>query len=216
MQGRLFSYLDTQLNRFNGINFHEIPINRSVAPVVNNQQNGYMRQTINHGRVNYFPNSLGNGSPMPAPTDEGGYVEYLEPVSGPKVRRRGQRFRDYFSRATLFWNSVSPSEQFHLVDAARFELSRVESQVVRQRMVLLLDFIDRGLAVRVAQHIGDTARRRASGPCGCVGRRYSTHDIRWPDGGAFSGTEHADDSKGVDSEPENRRAGRAGAGRGAV
>jgi catalase len=93
---------------------------------------------------------------MPAPVSEGGYKEYPEAVSGPKVRQRGPRFRDYFSQATLFWNSLSPGEQLHLVDAARFELSRAESPVVRQRMVALLDLVDRGLAVRVAQQIGVT------------------------------------------------------------
>ncbi|MBV9545302.1 MAG: catalase, partial [Chloroflexi bacterium] len=154
LQGRLFSYLDTQLNRFNSVNFHELPINKSVAPVFNNQQNGFMRQTINHGRVNYFPNTLADGAPMPAPRSEGGFENYPEEVSGSKVRRRSERFRDYFSQATLFWNSLSRGEQLHLVDAARFELSRVESPVVRQRMVCLLDLVDRELAVEVARQIG--------------------------------------------------------------
>jgi catalase len=113
-----------------------------------------MRHRIDHGRVNYFPNTLANNSPMPAPASEGGYVTYPEPVAGPKVRERGPRFRDYFSQATLFWNSMGPGERLHLIDAARFELSRVESPVVRQRMVCLLDLIDRELATRVAQQIG--------------------------------------------------------------
>jgi catalase len=154
LQGRLFSYLDTQLNRFNSTNFHEIPINKSVAPVHNNQQDGFMRQTINHGRVNYFPNSLGNNSPMPAPVDAHGYTSYPEAVSGPKVRGRGEKFRDYFSQATLFWNSLSVAEQQHLVDAARFELGRCESPLVRQRMVAIFDQIDRELARQVAEQIG--------------------------------------------------------------
>jgi catalase len=91
---------------------------------------------------------------MSAPAQEGGFVDYPEPVTGRKVRACGPKFRDYFSRATLFWNSLSAGEQLHLVDAARFELSRVERPVVRDRMVCLLDLVDRELAVQVAEQIG--------------------------------------------------------------
>ena len=86
LQGRLFSYTDTQLIRLGGPNFHEIPINRPVAPVHNNQRDGHMRQTINHGRVSYQPNSLGGGCPMQARQDMGGFISYMEKIDGGKVR----------------------------------------------------------------------------------------------------------------------------------
>src|SRR5690606_10769178 len=85
LQGRLFSYIDTQLIRLGGPNFAEIPINRPQCPVHNNQQDGYMRQTVNKGKVNYFPNSLGGGCPMMAPEKMGGYVHYMEKVDGRRI-----------------------------------------------------------------------------------------------------------------------------------
>ena len=156
LQGRLFSYLDTQLSRLGGPNFAEIPINKSVAPVRNNQRDGMHRTQIDHTRTNYFPNSLGLGCPVLAPASEGGYVHHPEPVDGPKIRRRSEKFKDYFSQARLFYNSMTPIEQQHIIDAARFELGRVESPVVRQRMVAMFDLVDRELASRVAERIGVT------------------------------------------------------------
>jgi len=154
LQGRLFSYLDTQLSRLGGPNFAEIPINKSVVPVRNNQRDGIHRTQIDHGRTNYFPNTLGLGCPVLAPASAGGYVNYPEQVEGPKVRRRSEKFKDYFSQAKLFLDSMSPFEKQHMIDAARFELGRVESPVVRQRMVALFDLIDREFATRVAERIG--------------------------------------------------------------
>lgn len=154
LQGRLFSYLDTQLLRLGGPNFTEIPINRPVAPVHNNQQDGFMRQTINKGRINYFPNSLGGGCPMLAPENMRGYVHHAERVEGQKVRERSEKFKDHFSQATLFWNSLSGPEKEHLVEAAHFELGKVETKAVRQRMVDLFNQVDHELAVRVAKGIG--------------------------------------------------------------
>ncbi len=156
LQGRLFSYLDTQLLRLGGPNFAEIPINRSVARVRNNQRDGFHRTQIDPGQTAYFPNTLGLGCPALAPASEGGYVHYPEPVEGVKIRRRGEKFKDYFSQARLFYRSLSDVEQRHLIDAARFELGRVESPVVRQRMVALFDLVDRALATRVAERIGVT------------------------------------------------------------
>jgi catalase len=156
LQGRLFSYIDTQLIRLGGPNFAEIPINRPVVPVHNNQRDGFMRQTINKGRTNYFPNSLGGGCPMTAPENMRGYVHYAEKVEGHKVRERSESFKDFFSQATLFWNSLSQPEKDHLVDAARFELAMVETIEVRQRMVELFNHVDHQLATLVAQGIGVT------------------------------------------------------------
>jgi len=154
LQGRLFSYLDTQLSRLGGPNFGEIPINKSVAPVRNNQRDGMHRAQIDHGRTSYFPNTLGLGCPVLAPGSEGGYVNYPEPVEGQKIRRRSEKFKDYFSQARLFFNSMSEPEKRHIIDAARFELGRVESPVVRERMIAIFDLVDRELATRVAERIG--------------------------------------------------------------
>jgi catalase len=154
LQGRLFSYLDTQLIRLGGPNFAEIPINRPVAPVHNNQRDGFMRQTINKGRTNYFPNSLGDGCPMTAPENMRGYVHYAEKVDGHKIRDRSESFRDFFSQAKLFWNSQSEAEKMHLLSAFHFELGKVESMEVRQRMVDMVSHIDEDLAKEVAKGIG--------------------------------------------------------------
>jgi catalase len=157
LQGRLFSYTDTQLLRLGGPNFAEIPINRPVAPVHNNQRDGHMRQTINKGRVSYEPNSLGGGCPMQAPEHLGGYASYAEKMEGYKVRERSESFSDHFTQATLFWASQSAPEQEHMVQALQFELGKVETMYIRQRMVELLANVDQGLAERVAKKIGVTA-----------------------------------------------------------
>jgi len=156
LQGRLFSYQDTQLLRLGGPNFVQLPINRPVAPVQNNQQDGFHQHRIPTGRTNYFPNSLGGGCPMLAPQNLGGYVHYPEKVSGPKLRTRSPTLHDHFSQARLFWHSMSEAEKGHIVLAARFELSLVESWDVRQRTVDLFANVDPELAAQVAAGIGVT------------------------------------------------------------
>ena len=96
LQGRLFSYTDTQLIRLGGPNFHEIPINRPVVPFHNNQREGYHRQTINVGKVSYHRNSLAGNTPTPVSPEEGGYEHYQEKVEGRKVRARSESFTDHF------------------------------------------------------------------------------------------------------------------------
>ena len=171
LQGRLFSYLDTQLSRLGSPNFAELPINRPVAPVRNNQRDGHMRHTINRGKVSYEPNGLGGGCPMQSPAGLGGYASYAAPVEGPKVRERSASFADHFSQARLFWHSMTPVEQTHIIEAFQFELSKVAKEV-RQRMVELLAQVDGVLAGRVAPAIGvatppvqaaDGQPRRAAG-----------------------------------------------------
>ena len=154
LQGRLFSYLDTQLIRLGGPNFAELPINRPINDVHNNQRDGYMRYTINTNRTSYYPNSLGGGYPQVAPPNDHGYTHYPEHVEGRKIRGRSELFRDYFSQATLFWRSLSLAEQQHLIEAAHFELGKVESREVRERMVGLFNQVDYDLAVQVAEGIG--------------------------------------------------------------
>lgn len=165
LQARLFSYLDTQLIRLGGPNFAELPINRPVAPVHNNQRDGYGRQTINKGRTNYSPNSLGGGCPMHALMKDGGYVHYAEKIEGHKIRQRSPSFADHYGQATLFWNSLAPQERRQLIEAAHFELGKVESKEVRQRVVdRIFSPIDHELAVAVAQGIGVTPPAQAERP----------------------------------------------------
>ena len=154
LQGRLFSYTDTQLIRLGGPNFHEIPINRPVAPVHNNQRDGHMRQSINQGRVSYQPNTLGGGCPMQAKADMGGFISYAEKIDARKIRGRGEKFFDHFSQAALFYNSQSHAEKAHIVQALRFELGKVEVPAIRERMVGLLANVDKTLAGLVAQGLG--------------------------------------------------------------
>lgn len=150
LQGRLFSYTDTQLIRLGGPNFHEIPINRPVVPVHNNQRDGFMRQTINRGKVSYGPNALGNGYPAQAKASEGGFTSYPERVDARKVRARSKSFFDHFSQARLFFNSQSDPEKNHLIDALSFELGKVNAVEVRERMLGILSMIDKSLAAAVA------------------------------------------------------------------
>jgi catalase len=155
LQGRLFSYLDTQLNRFNSANFHEVPINRPLAPVVNNQGAGFMRMTIGRGKANYFPNSLGGGCPMTASAEQGGFIHYMEKVEGHKIRERSESFKDHFSQATMFWHSLTEPEQDRLVSALHFELGKVDSYEVRHRMIHeIFNRVNHDLARRAAAGIG--------------------------------------------------------------
>ncbi|HXI18962.1 MAG TPA: catalase [Chloroflexota bacterium] len=154
LQGRLFSYLDTQLTRLGGPNFAELPINRSVAPVHNNQRDGFMRQTINTSRTNYQPNSIGGGCPFQAGVAHGGFESFGERVEGHKIRERSPSFGDHFSQPRLFWNSQAKHEREHIIRAFRFELGKVQTMAIRQRMVDLLTNIDTELASQVAFGIG--------------------------------------------------------------
>ena len=154
LQARLFSYVDTQLNRFNSANFKEIPINRPIAPVHNHQQAGFMRHTINKGKVNYWPNSRADGDPAMAPEKEGGYVHYSEKVEGHKIRARSESFNDHYTQATLFWNSLTMPEKKHLVEAAHFELGKVMSKEIRQRQVGNFYKVDPKFAELVAEGLG--------------------------------------------------------------
>lgn len=154
LQGRLFSYTDTQLSRLGGPNFHEIPINRPISPVYNNQRDGHMRQAINAGRTSYQPNSINANSPLQAKVSEGGFSSYQERIDAKKVRARSDSFFDHFSQASLFFNSQSEVEKNHIVDAFRFELGKVEIEEIRKRMIGILTQVDTGLAKRVAEGLG--------------------------------------------------------------
>ncbi|KAA5537487.1 catalase [Taibaiella lutea] len=150
LQGRLFSYTDTQLIRLGGPNFHEIPINRPVVDVHNNQRDGHMRQTINKGKVSYNPNSMGGGCPFQAGAKDGGFISVPERVDAHKIRGRSKSFFDHFSQAKLFFNSQSLAEQNHIIDALSFELGKVQTVAIRERMLGILSMVDKGLAAAVA------------------------------------------------------------------
>ncbi len=152
LQGRLFSYLDTQLIRLGGPNFHEIPINRPVIPIHNNQRDGYHRMTIDRGTVSYSPNSIQDNAPEPLP--EQGYTHHAEKVEGWKVRARSESFNDHYSQAALFWNSMSSAERQHIVEAFHFEVGNVKDQDIRQRVVDMFNNVDGELAIQIAEGIG--------------------------------------------------------------
>ncbi|MBA2493371.1 MAG: catalase [Acidobacteria bacterium] len=154
LQGRLFSYLDTQILRLGGPNFHEIPINRPLAPLDNNQRDSRMRQMINKGRVSYEPNSLAGGCPFQAMIKDGGLHTFEERIDGRKIRVRSDSFRDHFTQAALFYNSQAEYEKTHIVNALSFELGKVEVDAIRSRMVYILKQIDDSLAQRVADNLG--------------------------------------------------------------
>ncbi|MFV2196462.1 catalase [Nocardiopsis sp. LOL_012] len=152
LQARNFSYLDTQLLRLGGSNFQQIPVNRPVAQVSNNQRDGFAQHRVHRGRTSYFPNSLGGG--CPALADENVYRHYTEKVEGRKIRQRAESFQDHYSQARLFLNSLSDWERDHLVAAFRFELGKCEELGVRRRVVANLVNVDHALAADVAEGIG--------------------------------------------------------------
>ncbi|MGP4072145.1 catalase [Piscibacillus sp. B03] len=154
LQGRLFSYLDTQLLRLGGPNFHEIPINRPIIQYYNNQRDGFHRMTIDKGKVAYFPNSIRQNYPMPVPGKDGGYEHYQEKVEGRKIRTRSESFNDHFSQARLFWNSMSPAEKKHIIKAFHFEVGSVKDKTIRQKVVDMFNQVDGDLAKEVAKGIG--------------------------------------------------------------
>jgi len=164
LQGRLFSYTDTQLSRLGSPNFHEIPINRPLAPVHNNQRDAHMRQTINKGRVAYQPNSLASGCPFQAKIAEGGFASFIEKIEAKKIRGRSQSFFDHFSQATLFYNSQSKTEKRHIINALSFELGKVQVDEIRSRMLGLLNQVDKNLAESVANNLGIAIPKKLEEP----------------------------------------------------
>lgn len=154
LQGRLFSYTDTQLIRLGGPNFHELPINKPICPFHNNQRDGYGRQTINVGQVSYHKNSLANNTPHPVSEADGGYKHYEEKVEGHKVRARSESFKDHFSQARLFWLSMSDIEKKHIIDAFSFELGKVKNKAIRKQVVDMYAHVSYSLASAIAERIG--------------------------------------------------------------
>ncbi len=156
LQGRNFSYLDTQITRLGGPNFAQIPINRPRCPMHFFQQDGHMQMQVPRGRVMYEPNSLAPDANVKKPRENPrqGYASFPAGVSGDKLRVRAELFADHFSQARQFFMSQTEPEQNHIVSALIFELSKVETKAVRGRMLGQLMNIDHRLATRVADGLG--------------------------------------------------------------
>ena len=152
LQGRLFSYLDTQLSRLGGPNFHQLPINRPKCPFHNLQRDGIHQMEVPTGRVAYEPNSLAPDAPRES--RERGFTTAVRPMEGNPVRLRSESFSDHYSQARLFYKSITPPEQKHLANALIFELGKLETEAIRLRMLGHLQLIDRGLADTVIGALG--------------------------------------------------------------
>ncbi len=159
LQGRNFSYLDTQLKRLGGPNFTHLPINAPKCPFHHFQQDGHMAMRNPVGRVNYQPNSWGEG---PRESPERGFRSFAGAEEGPKLRIRPESFADHYSQARLFFISQTPPEQNHIAAALVFELSKVKTPVIRERMVSHLLNIDKELALKVAHGLGLKAVPKAA------------------------------------------------------
>jgi catalase len=164
LQGRLFSYLDTQLSRLGSANFTQIPINQPKGcPFHNFQRDGHMQTHVIAGRANYEPNSLAQAGEIGGPRADPirGYRSFAKPVDGTKVRLRAESFADHFSQARLFYRSQTEIEQAHLASALVFELSKVTLAHVRERVLSQLLNVDVALASRVAAGLNEKLPARA-------------------------------------------------------
>ncbi|MBL8699841.1 MAG: catalase [Alphaproteobacteria bacterium] len=162
LQGRLHSYLDTQLSRLGGPNFHELPVNQPRCPMRNFQRDGLMRMARPSGRVAYEPNSLDPGGPREDP--KRGFVSYPESIVGDKLRTRSPSFADHYTQARMFWQSMTDPEQRHIVAAFAFELGKVETAAIRQRMLGHLKHIHPQLLAGVADALGMAGQEAAIEP----------------------------------------------------
>ncbi|KEY72471.1 hypothetical protein S7711_05146 [Stachybotrys chartarum IBT 7711] len=161
LQGRNFSYTDTQLTRL-GVNWQELPINKPVCPVMNFNRDGAMRHTISKGKVNYWPNRF--EAQPPATAAEGGYVDYPAKIEGIKARARSAKFKEHYSQAQLFFNSLSEVEKSHVLSAFGFELDHCDDPVVYERMTQRIAQIDIGLAQSVAEMVGGPKPQKTDKP----------------------------------------------------
>jgi catalase len=154
MQARLFSYLDTQLTRLGGPNFAQLPINRAHCPVNDMLRDGMHQTAIHSGLAAYLPNSVDDGKPEVALAAKAGFVSIPRPVEGVVGRAAPASFDDHFSQATMFYRSLSPIEQDHIVEAYTFELGKCFEQTIKERVLTVLAEIDADLCTRVADGLG--------------------------------------------------------------
>ena len=154
LQGRLFSYRDTQLSRLGSPNFHQIPINKPITEVYNNQRDGHMQMDIPKGQGAYFPNTLMGGCPHLNKMANGGFTHFEERIDAKKIRGRSESFSDHFSQPALFYRSLSEWEQEHVMEAYSFELGKCKEQYIKERMLWIINKIDKDLAKKVANNLG--------------------------------------------------------------
>ena len=191
LQGRIFSYLDTQLSRLGGPNFHQIPINRPVCPFSNGQRDGFHQMNVHVGNTAYDPNTPDGGWPKEKPVEQGGFASYLERLQGDKRRVRAESFKDHFSQATMFWNSQSDVEKEHIVAAFQFELAKVGRAEIRERVVQQLGSVDPGLAKLVAAGLGLTAGGDSRAKNGARGKKRTAAPTASPALSMMGGGEEA-------------------------
>jgi catalase len=154
LQGRNFSYLDTQLTRLAGPNFTQIPINRPHAPVNDNTRDGFHQQAVHTGQAPFTPNSVDDGVPFPSDWSEGGYVNVPRHLEGEVGRTAPASFDDHFSQPALFYASLTSVEQQHVIDAYTFELGKCFEQGIKERALTVLARIDARLCAEVAAGLG--------------------------------------------------------------
>lgn len=154
LQGRLFSYTDTQLLRLGGPNFAQIPINRPISEVHNNQRDGWHQHMINKGPVAYHKSSIDDQSPYYESVEDGGFEHYQEKIDGKVIKNRDDSFRDHFSQATAFYKSLSDVEREHIINAFSFELSKVKRSAIRQNVVDMFANVDEDMAKAIADNVG--------------------------------------------------------------
>ena len=164
LQGRLFSYRDTQLSRLGSPNFHQIPINQPIAAHHNNQRDGHMQMEIPKGNTAYFPNSLGGGCPYLSKISDGAFHSYEARIDGTKIRTRSSSFIDFFSQPALFYRSLTDWEKQHLTEAYSFELGKCSHDHVITRMLWMINEIDTDLAEKVAKNLGRSIPKKIEKP----------------------------------------------------
>lgn len=154
LQGRLIAYQSAQYHRLGSANFQDLPINRPICPFHNNTRQGFMRYRIDVDQVSYHRNSLADNTPYTTPPEEGGYESYPKKIDGHAIRARSKSFDDFFSQPRIFWNSLTPVEKQHTIEALSYQLGNVKSESVRQQNVDVLVNVDQEMATIVADNIG--------------------------------------------------------------
>jgi len=154
LQARLFSYLDTQLTRLGGPNFTQLPVNRPHCPVNDMLRDGMHQAAVPAGLAPYRPNSIDGGEPVVAGAEEGGYVQVPRPVEGTVVRSSPVSFGDHFTQPAMFYRSLTPLEQAHIVEAFTFELGKCYDQGIKERELQVLASVDTDLCAKVAAGLG--------------------------------------------------------------
>lgn len=154
LQGRLMAYQSAQYHRLGSANFQDLPINRPICPFHNNQRQGFMRYRIDVDQVSYHYNSLANNTPYTTPPEEGGYESYPKKVDGHVIRARSKSFDDFFTQPRIFWNSLTPVEKQHTIEALSYQLGNVISESVRQQNVDMMVNVDKEMACIIADNVG--------------------------------------------------------------